>query len=366
MTSEQSTKPRRGRPSNKAGGLDHIGARYWTAKADADGPDLPMPDLSEPRVLTEQEALAMVFGYCRRPSSRTGSGRVSLQVAYETSSILRSQYFFKLIVSGERGDALVRSAVSATKEAPRSYTLHYLPNVFLRFCKYYDLISAKQYKSWREKLPRYSPASKAADLVLDPEELRTYFNYLSDRCSEQPHNYFRWREYFAASLGLLTGCREGQVLRLQWPYDVEVSPNSITFYFQRQKSARKAPQVHHISPATALPSGEPFSYVFDNLISVLPPGSQGLYVGSGTPPQRPAHISLSDTEGILGRKVTMRSLRATAASIVANMVGVFQAKEMLGHTSIQTTMNYVNALPLNQTSKMSEAISSYSTQSWGE
>lgn len=366
MMETASTSRKRGRPTRRTQKYDHMGARYWTNDAVTEPPVQDMPDLTVPRPLTEDEALALVFDFCRRPSSKTSTGRLSLQVAYETSSILRSEYFLKPIMSGLRGDKLIQMAVSLTSDAPRSYSLHYLPNVFMRFCKYYDMISAKQYKLWRLKLPSYTPAKKARDLVLTPEELRTYFCRLSDLCSASPDNYFRWRDYFAASLALLTGCREGQVLSIQWPYDVEIKPDVITFYFHRQKSARSAPQIHHINPATALPSGEPFGYIFDSVVAHLPYGAGGLYVGQGKPPNRPAHVNLPDMEEELGKKVTMRALRATAASVVANLVGVFQAKEMLGHSSIATTMQYVKTLPINQTDKMSEAISKYSQdQTWG-
>lgn len=360
MTSEQSTKPRRGRPPRSSSKYAKIGANYWTTAANSDGPDLPLPDTTEPRPYTEDEAVALVAEYCRRPSARTETGRITPQVAYETSSILCSPYFMPAIMSGLRGDKLVRTAVDACKDAPRSYTLHYLSNVFLRFCKHFDFITAKQLRSWREKIPSYKPATRSQDLVMTPEDLRLYFNHLADRCAADPNNYARWRDYFAASLGLLTGCREGQILRLRWPFDVEVKPESITFYFVRQKSSHTAPQVHNISPATALPSGQPFSYVWSNLLANLPPGSTGLYVGTTLPPKRPAHIQLPDSTAIIGRKVTMRSLRATAASVVANLVGIMQAKEMLGHTSIKTTMHYVNTLPVNRTAQMSATISQYS------
>lgn len=358
MTEEQSTKRRRGSPAVGTGKYDLPGARFWRKGAVADAPDIPMPDLSVARPLTEEEGIALVSAYCTRPSSRTSTGRVSLQVAYHSSSVLRSRYFFPLIVSGLRGEALIKGAIEATIDAPRSYTLHYMPKVFFGFCRYFDLITEEQYRSWRQRLPSYVPAKKAQDLVLTPTELRKYFAAMSSAAAADPQNYYAWRDYFAASTSLLTGCREGQILKLRWPFDVEYTPESITFHFHRQKSARSTEQVHHINPSTVLPSGDTFAYVMDNLIATLPYSAQGLYVSKSG--DAVAHVTIDSGLSTIGRRISLRAMRATAASVVAHTMGIFQAKEMLGHSNVATTMQYVKSLPINNTVHMANAISQYS------
>lgn len=301
-------------------------------------------------VINTPELFVRAFDeFYNRTSVRTGQ-----PVKQETKQ--RDRRFFTpavidAICSGLHGDDLMRRVDQAL--APESKSHRSIGMVVIAyFCFYHGLIDEGQRIRWRrEGRSREHARRPIEDKILSPEDVRLFFERFNQL---DPNDFVNQRLHLWCSMLLLTGARRRALTALKME-DIRLTETVMSVAIPRLKTGYESKQTINIPLDTMLPHGRTFGEVLYMYLGIKQPSEYLFIMRDGTwtevlPYILSKHVwKHGKKAGCANEKITPHMFRFTCATIIADTVGIRQAQQLLGHSSIMTTQHYANKFFYNNT-----------------
>jgi integrase len=219
------------------------------------------------------------------------------------------------------------------------------------------LISEAEASEITNRFP--APRSDWSTKALSSDEQRELLNSIRTRIpSKAPHGdwlpYFsRIRDYCLTATMLLSGIRGSQAIGItKW----ELTHSSIVIYVMRQKNKISELRAKEIPLTVQLPDLTRFADMINLYLTVRQkrcPRSEYLF-----PDKLGGSLHANYLRNFFNRYAPFpmhpHRLRHTAGTVIARKVGVPQAAALLDHTSIQTTMRYIDTAQISTKDTITE------------
>jgi integrase len=289
--------------------------------------------------------------FYNRTSARTGK-------PIKESTKERDRRFFtpavvEVISSGLCGDDLMRhidQAIAGENKTCRSIGM----TIIAYFCSYHGLIDEAERIRWRRVgHTRDHKRRPLEDKILSPEDLRLFFEHFNKL---DANDFVAQRLHLWCSMLIVTGARRAALTALR-SENVRLTETTMTISIPRLKTGYESKQSIHIPLDTMLPHGRTFGEVLYMYLGIKQPSEYLFVMRDGEWAPVLQHILSKHVwkhgrkAGCTNPKITPHMFRFTCATIIADTVGIRQAQQLLGHSSITTTQLYANKFFYNNTAE---------------